>query len=162
MPTRNKNFKNLLFFFGIGIILVVVFATNMVGILSKYVETTKTDYSFPASEIVNDYLTDSKKSDEKYFEEGGYPKVLKITGTVAEIHENSKGQKVVLLKAKKDKAGVIATLKNEINSPADDITAGDEIIVKGVIQTGAYFDTDLEMYEDVVLDKSEIVSSNSN
>jgi len=162
MPTRNKNFKTLLLLFGIGVILVVVFATNMVGILSKYVQTPKTDYSFPASEIVNDYLTDAKKSDEKYLEEGGYPRFLKITGTVAEIHENSKGQKVVLLKDKSDKAGVIATLKNEINFPADDITAGDEITLKGVIQTGAYFDTDLKIYEDVVLDKSEIVSLNSN
>jgi hypothetical protein len=28
---------------------------------------TKIDYSFPASEIVDDYLTDADKSDEKIF-----------------------------------------------------------------------------------------------
>jgi hypothetical protein len=158
MPTRNKNFKTLLFFLGLGIITVIILSTDMFGIAFKHVQTKKTDYSFSASEIVNDYLTDSKKSDGKYFEEGGYPKVLKIIGTVAELYENAKGQKIVLLKGKKDKAGVIATFGNESNSAAEDIVVGDQIIVKGVIRTGAYFDTDLEIYEDVILDKSEIVS----
>ena len=64
----------------------------------------------------------------------------------------------MLLKGKKDKAGVIATFGNEFNSAAEDLVVGDQIIVKGVIRTGAYFDTDLEIYEDVILDKSEIVS----
>lgn len=158
MPTRNKNFKTLLFFLGLGIITVIVLSTDMFGIAFKHVQAKKTDYSFSASEIVNDYLTDSKKSDGKYFEEGGYPKVLKIIGTVAELYENAKGQKIVLLKGKKDKAGVIATFGNEFNSAAEDLVVGDQIIVKGVIRTGAYFDTDLEIYEDVILDKSEIVS----
>lgn len=158
METRNKNFRTLLLFLGIGIIIVIVFATDMFGISFKHVQSTKTDYSFPASEIVNDYLIDAKKSDEKYFEDGGYPKILKVTGTVVELHENAKGQKIVLLKGKKDKAGVIATFTNEVHSAAEDIVVGDEIIVKGVILTGAYYDTDLEMYEDAVLDKSEIVS----
>lgn len=158
MPTRNKNFKTLLFFLGLGIITVIILSTDMFGIAFKHVQTKKTDYSFSASEIVNDYLTDSKKSDGKYFEEGGYPKVLKIIGTVAELYENAKGQKIVLLKGKKDKAGVIATFGNESNSAAEDLVVSDEITVKGVIRTGAYFDTDLEIYEDVILDKSEIVS----
>lgn len=141
----------------IGIIVAVAVMSNIFSFSSKYLQADKTDFNYPASEIVNDYLMDAEKSDKKYFD-GGYPKVIKITGTVAELHENAKGQKVILLKAKKDKAGVIATFMNESNLLMEDIMTGDEIIVKGVIRTGAYYDTDLEMYEDVILDKSEMVS----
>lgn len=158
MTTRNKNFKNLLLFLVIGIILTVVLTNDIFGIAFKYVEAAKTDHIFPASEIVNDYLTDAKKSDEKYFEEEGYPKVLKISGTIAELYENFKGEKVVLLKAKNAKAGIIATFMDNSNLLVKDLESGDEIVVKGVIEAGAYFDTDLDKYEDVILDKSEMIS----
>ncbi len=158
MAIQNNNNKYLLILLGIGIIIAVAFLPNMLRLASRAVPEVSTDLSCQAGEIVNDYLRDANKSEKKYFRKEGFPKVLKITGTVAELYENAKGQKIVLLKDKNAKAGVIATFMNESNSLLEDLVAGDEITLKGVIQTGAYFDTDLEIYEDVVLDKSEIIS----
>lgn len=39
------------------------------------------------------------------------------------------------------------------------LKTGDKITIKGVIRSGASFDSDLDMYENVIIEKSDIVSN---
>lgn len=154
MTTKKKIFVTL----SIGILIAVSVALYMFNKPARDVQATNTDFSYQASEIVNEYLTDAKKANDKYLDEEGNSKVLEITGTVADISEDFNNQKVILLKGAKDKAGVSATFSKETNSHTQNIKVGDEITVKGVIRSGATYDKDLEMYENVTISKSDIVS----
>ena len=109
--------------------------------------------------IVTEYLTNSEAANKKYLDEEGNSKVLEITGIVASISEDFNNQKVILLKNETDKAGVSATFTKETNANANNVKVGDKITIKGVIRSGATYDADLEMYENVIIDKSDIVSN---
>ena len=63
----------------------------------------------------------------------------------------------MLLKSGQDKAGVSATFTPETNGNLDGIQVGQTITVKGVIRSGASYNEDLELYEHVILEKSDIV-----
>lgn len=150
--------KKMLIILTSGILIAVAIALYMFNKPARDVQATKTDFSYNASEIVNEYLTDAKKANNKYLDEEGNSKVLEITGTVANISEDFNHQKVILLKAPTDKAGVSATFTKETNTHTTNIKVGDNVTIKGVIRSGATYDKDLEMYENVILDKSDIVS----
>ena len=126
---------------------------------ARDVQNTKTDYSYKASDIVSEYLSDSKKANDKYLDESGNSKVLEISGFVAKISEDFNKQKVILLKADSDKAGVSCTFTDETNSQVAKIKIGDQITIKGVIRSGASFDEDLDLYENVIIEKSGLVSN---
>ena len=126
---------------------------------ARDVQSTKTDYSYNASEIVSEYLADAQKANDKYLDEEGNSKVLEISGTVAEISEDYNNQKVILLKTADDKAGVSCTFMPTPNSHTQNIKIGDKVIIKGVIRLGASYDEDLGMYENVIIEKSDIISN---
>lgn len=151
--------KKILIILSVGILIAVAVALYMFNKPARDVQATKTDFSYQASEIVNEYLTDAKKANDKYLDEEGNSKVLEITGIVADITEDFNGQKVILLKSATDKAGVSATFTKETNANTENIKVGDKITVKGVIRSGATYDKDLEMYENVTIDKSDIMSN---
>lgn len=157
MTTKKKIIKIVLIIFGTGILIAGGVGYYMFNKPARDVQDTKTDFSYNASEIVNEYLTDSKKANDKYLDEEGNSKVLEISGTVAEISEDFNNQKVILLKAANDKAGVSCTFTAETNANTQNIQIGDLIAVKGVIRSGASFDEDLNMYENVIIEKSDIV-----
>lgn len=125
---------------------------------ARDVQNTKTDYSYNASDIVSEYLSDPKKANDKYLDESGNSKVLEISGLVALISDDFNKQKVVLLKADSDKAGVSCTFTHETNSQVEKIKIGDQVTIKGVIRSGASFDEDLDLYENVIIEKSGLVS----
>jgi hypothetical protein len=150
--------KKILLTLTIGVLIVAGIALYMFNKPARDVQATKTDFSFSASTIVNEYLKDAKAANAKYLDEEGNSKVLEITGIVANISEDFNNQKVILLKNATDKAGVSATFTKETNAHTNTIKIGDEITIKGVIRSGAAYDPDLEMYENVILDKCDIVS----
>jgi len=76
---------------------------------------------------------------------------------VAEISKDYNDQFVILLKGESDKAGVSCTFSKENEAGTTNIKAGQTITVKGVIRSGASYDEDLELYENVNLDKSKII-----
>ncbi len=126
---------------------------------ARDVQITRTDFSYNSSDIVSEYLTDAQKANNKYLDDTGNSKVLEISGIVAEISEDFNKQKVILLKADSDKAGVSCTFTSETNLQVENIKIGDQITIKGVIRSGASFDEDLDMYENVIIEKSGIVSN---
>jgi hypothetical protein len=150
--------KKIVIILGIGIIIAGIIVAMMFFEPQRDVQNTKTDFSYQASEIVNEYLTDANKANNKYLDEEGNSKVLEIVGTVAKISEDFNHQKVILLKSVSDKAGVSCTFTQETNPHTINIKTGDKITVKGVIRSGAAFDEDLDMYENVILEKCDIIS----
>ncbi|NHB70326.1 OB-fold protein [Perlabentimonas gracilis] len=123
----------------------------------RNVQNASTDFSLTASQLVADYLEDPTKANEKYLADDGDSKVLEIKGTVAKISEDFNGQKVVLLQGNTDKAGVNCTFTHETNTNVSTIQVGQTVTIKGVIRSGASYDEDLEMYENVVIEKSDLV-----
>lgn len=159
MTTKKKIIKIVLIVFGAGILIAGGVGYYMFNKPARDVQNTETDFNYQASEIVNEYLTDSQKANNKYLDEAGNSKVLEISGTVAEISEDFNNQKVILLKNEGDKAGVSCTFTAETNANAQNIQIGDLITIKGVIRSGATFDEDLDMYENVIMEKSDIVTN---
>jgi hypothetical protein len=150
--------KKALIILVLGIIITVGIGFYMFNQPARDVQATETDFSFNASAIVDEYLTDADAANEKYLDEEGVSKVLEITGIVAAISEDFNKQKVLLLKNDTDKAGVSATFTEETNAHVNTVKIGDKITIKGVIRSGAAYDADLEMYENVIIDKCDIVS----
>jgi hypothetical protein len=159
MATKKKILKIVLIVIGVGILIGGGVGYYMFNKPTRDVQNTETDFNYQASEIVNEYLTDSKKANDKYLAENGASKVLEISGTVAEISEDFNNQKVILLKTEGDKAGVSCTFTAETNVSVQNIQIGNQITIKGVIRSGASFDADLDMYENVIIEKSDIITT---
>ena len=121
------------------------------------VQSAKIDYSLTSSQIVSEYLKDKTSANQKYLSADGDSKILEVSGVVSKISEDFNGQKVLLLKNLEDKAGVSATFTAETNQDTEGIEIGQFITVKGVIRAGASYDEDLELYENVILEKSNII-----
>jgi len=121
------------------------------------VQSAETDYSLTSSQIVFEYLLDNESSNKKYLSADGDSKILEIAGEVNNISENFNGTKVVLLKSDEDKAGVSATFTSETSENLEGIVVGQTITVKGVIRSGAFYDEDLGLYENVILEKCDII-----
>lgn len=159
MVAKKKILKIALIVIGVGILIGGGIGLYMFNKPARDVQNTKTDYSYEASQIVHEYLTDAQKANDKYLDEEGNSKVLEISGVVAQISEDFNNQKVLLLKSANDKAGVSCTFTSETNSNTETIKVGDQITIKGVIRSGASYDEDLGMYENVIIEKSGITSN---
>lgn len=147
---------------------IIVFAGLLIGgsvglymfnMPHRNVQTEKTDFSLTSSQIVSEYLSNKDAANKKYLAADGDSKILEITGIIASISEDFNGNKVVLLKGGKDKAGVSATFTSESNGDILKKLVGERSTVKGVIRSGATYDKDLELYENVILEKSSIVNN---
>jgi hypothetical protein len=140
-----------------GIIIGGAIAIYLFNMPQRDIQASEVDYELTSTEIVNEYLNDFDAANQKYLASDGESKILVITGLVSNISEDFKGQKVILLKNADDKAGVNATLIPESDLQIEDLKIGDMISVKGVIRSGASYDVDLEMYENVILEKATII-----
>jgi len=122
------------------------------------VQATKTDFQLEAKQIVDEYLKDANAANDKYLQEEGDSKIIEVSGVVAEISEDFNNQKVLLLKGKGENAGVSCTFTSATNKNAATLKVGDQVTIKGVIRSGAGYDEDMEMYEDVIMEKCDIVN----
>lgn len=132
---------------------VVLYMFNMPH---RDVQSAQTDMILTADDLVNEYLVDATTANNKYLDEEGESKILEITGTVFSIGEDFNGNTEILLKSPDGKAGVSCAFTPETNAKSDGLTIGQTVTIKGVIQSGAAFDADLEMYENVIMDKCDI------
>lgn len=132
---------------------VVLYMFNMPH---RDVQSAQADMTLTADDLVNEYLADATAANNKYLDEEGESKILEITGTVFSIGEDFNGNTEILLKSANANAGVSCAFTTETNAKARNIKIGDNITVKGVIQSGASYDEDLEMYENVIMDKCDV------
>lgn len=141
-----------------GIVIAGAVGLYMFNMPHRDVQSAKADFSLNSSEIVAEYLANKDAANEKYLAADGDSKILEVTGTVSKISDDFDGNKVVLLKSSSDKAGVSATFTPETNANATNLQVGEKVTVKGVIRSGAAYDNDLELYENVILEKSDVVN----
>ena len=120
------------------------------------VQSTAIDYKIETTSLVDEYLRDAKAANKKYLQAEGDSKILAVTGIVESITEDMKQQKVVLLKAPNDKAGVSCSFMSTTNANAAGLKKGDRVTIKGVIRSGASYDADLELYENVILENCDV------
>lgn len=153
---KNKFIKIGLILLVSGVVIggsVVLYMFNMPH---RDVQSAQTDMILTADDLVNEYLVDATTANNKYLDEEGESKILEITGTVFSIGEDFNGNTEILLKSPDGKAGVSCAFTPETNAKSDGLTIGQTVTIKGVIQSGAAFDADLEMYENVIMDKCDI------
>lgn len=157
--TKKKIFRAISILVIAGIVVFGAIGIYMFNMPHRDVQSTKSDYILTASAVVAEYLEDSEAANQKYLASNGESKILEVSGKVRKISEDFNGRKVVLLKEDGDKAGVSATFSAESSSKADKLQIGQSATVKGVIRSGASFDSDLELYENVILEKSDLVKN---
>jgi len=121
------------------------------------IQAAEIDYEMTATQLVKEYLDNSRTANDKYLQEDGESKILAVSGTVASIDEDLNQQKVVLIKSPDAMAGVSCTFEKSANGFAQTLKPGDQVKVKGVIRSGAGYDVDLEMYEDVIMEKCNVI-----
>jgi len=124
----------------------------------RNVQNTKAFATIEATALVGEFLSDKEKANNLYLDSEGESKVLIVTGTVANISKDQLGQKVVLLKNPSDKMGVSCTFTLDTNSQVDNIEVGSQIKIKGVIRSGAEYDEDLDLLENVIIEKSAMIN----
>lgn len=143
---------------GVGILAASATAFYLFNMPHRDVQATATDYSLSATAFVNEYLQNADEANKKYLDENGESKVLAINGTVYSITEDLNKNKVVLLKDSEAKAGVSCTFSKATNSNAASLAIGKSVTIKGVIRSGAGYDKDLDLYENVIMEKCDIIN----
>ena len=150
----------------IGIIIIIAgsligagIAYYMFNMPHRNVQDSKTDFALSSSQIVSEYLMDTQAANEKYLAADGDSKILEISGIVNKITKGYDGQIILLIKEPSDKAGVSSTFTQENSINAAKVKIGSSIIIKGVIRAGASYDEDLELYENVILEKCNIIKN---
>jgi len=134
---------------------IVLYIFNMPH---RDVQASSVDFNMKATQLVNEYLRDLESSNNKYLQEEGESKIIAVTGIVSSIDTDMNQQKVVLLKDEGQDAGVSCTFMAGTNAHATQLNIGDQVTIKGVIRAGAGYDEDLELYEDVIMEKCDILS----
>jgi len=154
---RKKIIRALLIAAGSGIIIATGTILYVFNTPHRDVQSSRADFSVTSTQIVGEYLTNLDEANSKYLSDDGDSKILEVTGKVSKKSEDYNGQVVLLLKEGSDKAGVSATFTSETKTNASTVKVGELVTVKGVIRSGASYDEDMELYEHVILEKSDIV-----
>ena len=159
MNSKNKQkFKVIAIIALVGVLIgggVVLYLFNMPH---RDVQETESDYTLKATDIVKEYLSNPQIANDKYLDAEGESKILEVEGTISSITEDFNNQKVILLKPSDQEAGVSCTFTAETNQSVTNLIIGQKVTVKGVIRSGASYDEDLEMYENVIMEKCDIVT----
>ncbi|CAM4212382.1 hypothetical protein EWU23_03975 [Cytophagaceae bacterium 50C-KIRBA] len=141
------------------LLVITAFLVFQFQMPHRDVVSLEADYSISANELVDEYLLDPKKANQKYLDAEGDSKILSVNGKVSKFEKDLAGNIVLLLKQENSKAGIQCTFTKKTNKHTKDIKIGDLVQIKGVIRSGASYDADLQMYEDVILEKCDIKQS---
>lgn len=156
LQTKTKKIIAIVALLSIAIVSVIIY--YLFNMPHRDVQATKTDFTLSATQLVQEYLIDASKANAKYLQEDGESKVLAVSGKIFSITIDMKNQKVVMLKDSNEKAGVSCTFTEATNSSTDNLKVGETIAIKGVIRSGAGYDKDLDMYEDVIMEKCNTIN----
>ena len=140
-----------------GVFIGGVTLLYLLNMPQRDVQKTEANFNLNASALVTEYLNNEMEANAKYLAADGDSKILMVSGIIAKISEDYKGQKMVLLQSQEDKAGVSCTFTLETGAHLSASKLGDRVSIKGVIRSGATYDEDLEMYEHVILEKSDLI-----
>ncbi len=153
----NRIFKVALIVVATGVVIAGGIALYLFNMPHRDVQSAAVDYERSATDLVEEYLEDAEKANAKYLQEEGDSTIFAVSGKISSIRKNLQGNTVVLLKDESGKAGVSCTFTKETNASAAGVQIGQSVTVKGVIRSGAGFDEDLELYENVILEKCDLL-----
>ena len=150
---RSKIIKAIivLIFIGVGYGAYIWFMPH------RDVQSVEAFVEIEAAQLVNEYLTDAAAANEKYLDAEGESKVIVIKGIIKSIDTDQNNQIVATLESNNPELGVSCTFTTESNKNASSLKVGDNLKVKGVVRSGAEYDEDLELYEDAIIEKCDIV-----
>ena len=149
--------KKLLLTGAVAILIGFGYVVYLFNMPHRNVQSVKAFVEIESAILVQEFLNNPQAANAKYLAEDGESKVIIVKGHVDAIFEDQKNQKVIVLKDKDEKVGVSSTFMSETNKNVEGLKIGDYIKIKGVIRSGAEIDEDLELYEDVIIEKSDIV-----
>lgn len=155
--TRKSIIKISALILAVGIAVALAFGVFLFNKPHRNVQEAAIDFRLTATQLVSDYLTDPKASDEKYLNEEGNSRIVAITGEVYSKTLDLKNQIVVVLKKPGANAGVSCTFMASTNKSAEALSLRQMVTIKGVIRSGASFDSDLGLYEDVIIEKCDVL-----
>lgn len=121
------------------------------------VQSVEAFTTISAEDLVAEYLKNNAAANMKYLADDGDSKVINVTGRVNSIETDQKNQLVLILKDEGDGIGVSCTFMQSTNKNAEKLKVGDQAKIKGVIRSGAGYDDDLDLYEDVIMEKCDVV-----
>ncbi|MBK7669494.1 MAG: hypothetical protein IPJ32_20435 [Sphingobacteriaceae bacterium] len=101
------------------------------------VQAQKADVTIDVTSIVNEYLQDEKKANDKYLSAEGDSKIFVVKGVVKSKDTDMNNQITVLLQGSNDKAGVKCVFMAETNKDAEILQIGQTTSIKGIIRSGA-------------------------
>lgn len=153
-----KRIKVILLILIIGSIIGGSYALYLWNMPHLDVQAQTADFSLDASSLVNEYLQDEKKANEKHLSDDGDSKIFVVKGIVKSKGTDMNNQITVLLQSENDKAGVKCVFTASTNKNAEALEIGSNVSIKGIIRSGAKYDSDLELYENVLLEKCDIAS----
>jgi len=114
----------------------------------KNYNNVKADYTLTATALFNDFDGNENKANQKYMD-----RVVEVSGTIAEISEDQKGDMVIALRDTDAFAGILCTLEENQKKMLQNYKVGKPITLRGVC-TG--------MLMDVVLNKCAIINQADN
>jgi hypothetical protein len=150
------NRKKALIAIAVIVVAGIAFTLYMLNMPARDVQGTDSDYQIPSTALVQEYLDDAASANAKYLDASGESTILEVTGTIADISRDFNDQVVILLQSDDDPAGVSCTFTLETNASTDGLSVGKDVVIKGVIRSGAAYDEDLEMFEPVIIEKSDL------
>lgn len=153
-----KYIKIGIYVFTLGVVLAGGIGIYLFNMPHRDIQSTKTDLEITAANLVAEYLENPTEANAKYLDAEGESKILEVSGEVASVTEDFNKNLVVVLKSPDQKAGVSCTFLTTVGSIKDQLHQGKIIKVKGVIRSGASYDPDLGFYENVIMDKCDLVS----
>lgn len=153
-----KSIKIGIIILAVGVLIVGGVGLYLFNMPHRNIQSTKTDFEITAASLVAEYLENPEQANAKYLDAEGESKILEVTGEVASVTEDFNKNVVVLLKSSGQAAGVSCTFLSTSGPIQNSISKGQQIKVKGVIRSGASYDADLGFYENVILDKCDLIS----
>jgi len=153
----NKTLKKVLVIGLIGLLLGGSYGGYLYFKPHRDIQNVEVFVEIEAAQLVDEYLDDMNAANEKYLDAEGESKVIIVKGIIKSIDTDQNNQLVAILKSNNDELGVSCTFTAESNKNAASLKVGDQLKVKGVVRAGAEYDEDLELYEDAIVEKCDIV-----
>jgi tRNA_anti-like len=141
----------------VGVLIGGSYAAYIYFMPHRDIQSVEVFVEIEAAQLVDEYLADASAANEKYLDAEGESKVIIVKGTIKSIDTDQNNQIVAVLKSNNDELGVSCTFTAESNENAASLKVGDVIKVKGVVRSGAEFDEDLDLYEDAIIEKCDLV-----
>ncbi len=154
--TKRKVIKVVLTIVVVGIAAAASVALYLFNKPHRDIQSASVDFALTGHALVQEYLTSAHEANQKYLDDSGDSKIMAVTGNVRSISRDMNSQVVVLLQDEGDKAGVSCTFSAATNASAEKLSVGQTVTIKGVIRSGAGYDADLDLYEDVIIEKSDV------